>query len=178
MKRIFRALGIAALLFSGPTAFGQSSPVSDWLRVYDPLGNIIQQVQATEFDEMNSGGAAIYSITVPGLVDLTTAPVPPTQVMDPDGSVSDIFGIANNQGGFYLSFASDSDTAPFPYSGFPNQVMETGLPMDATMYLAPALQAQGYKAAFWSDLDVVPDGGATAGLLGLALVGVFSLRRK
>ena len=176
MKRLFCVAGVVALLSPVFTASGQPSPLSDWLRVYDPLGNIVQQVQATEQDELNNGPGWIYPILVPGLIDPTQFGNP-TQVIESDGTTSDVFGIANTAGGFFLAFSSDTETAPVPYGPFPKQVPETGLPIDATMYLDPGLQAQGYTAKFWSDAEV-PDGGATAGLLGIALAGIMSLRRK
>jgi len=57
-------------------------------------------------------------------------------------------------------------------------VESAGLVIDVTHFISPAFLSQGYTATFTSDVDAVPDGGLTISLLGFALVGVESLRRK
>jgi PEP-CTERM motif len=67
---------------------------------------------------------------------------------------SDIFGVASVNGALYLGFSSDGENGtPYGGQGFYYVPASQGDWLrwyDATMYLDPALQAQGYTAYFTS----------------------------
>ena len=183
MRIVSRVLSAVALLFAGTTiSEAQTDPLSDWLRVYDPSGNIYAEVSVLESQEV---AGQIYYIDDPNLIDLAqfgnyTALIEPGG--NPNtGPFSDSFGIASVSGGLYLAFSSDTDVGGDPFGiDAPIKLFETGGIYDATMYLSPQLRTAGYTAAFWSDTEQhgVPDAGATIGLLGLALTGLGLLRKK
>jgi hypothetical protein len=179
MRKLLMAAGIAGPVMAALTAFAQAtSPVSDSLTVYDPNHNIVASVIATEADEAANGPNFIYSIPATSVAVDTSKFGNYTVLVEPDGTLSDIFGIASVNGALALSFSSDTD--PGSFSQPPGSIVlpETGDPVDATMYLDPQLQARGYTAAFQSDADTVPDGGATAGLLVLGMLSLGALRKS
>lgn len=172
------AVSLAACVCCAPSLFAQTSPVSDWMKVWDGSGQLVTSITVTEADEIRNGPGFIYQI------DNVLVPVDVSQfgnygvLEEQPGVYSDIFGIANIGSDYHLSFSSDVDGVPFPYGPAHIVLPETGIPVDVTMYLSPALRANGWTAQFWSDTEGVPDAGATAGLLGLALMGLGLLRRS
>ncbi|TMH00966.1 MAG: PEP-CTERM sorting domain-containing protein [Betaproteobacteria bacterium] len=112
-----------------------------------------------------------------------------TILTEPDGTISDVFGVvpASVQGSFNFAFFSDSEIgtssvpAAFvnPAGGIPILLAEgNGGPFDATSYLSPTLQRLGMTATVQSDAEAtVPEPGTLA-LLAMGLVAVVSVRRK
>lgn len=186
MKKLIALAGAAGLVLAALPALAQiQSPVSDWLRVYNPAGSIAYSVQATEADEVANPALYNYTINVPGLADPSWWDNKVIFVMENGTTVSDTLGVSHFPSvdpGYYLSFCSDSDPYPIPVSPVPGRdivLQETGAPLDVTQLLAPDLRANGWTAQFWSDPSEssVPDGGATAGLLGMAVLALGWLRR-
>jgi len=174
MKRWIFGAGLAcALLFASPLF---ADNISDYFRVTDPNGKVVYQFAVSEgIEDPNE----IYFINVKGLVDPSQFGNA-TTLVEPDGSFSDIFGIASINGDLFLAFNSDSETSPAAYGNQGNIFLEEGQggTWDATMYLNPSLQAQGYTAQFWSDGDVVVPEPGTMALLGAGLMGVIGSLRK
>jgi hypothetical protein len=162
-------------------------PISDWLRIYDPSGAIAYEVSVTESQEAVNGANQVYYIPYPGLVDVSQFKNPTVlhKASGPlQGQAADIFGVGVINyglpgGGFFLAFASDSETEPAyhnPTNALINYV-KTHEIWDATMYLAPDLRAQGWTAEFYTTLYVAPLPGAML-LLGSGLLGLAVLRKK
>jgi hypothetical protein len=172
ISKIIRVLLPLCILFllSLPALADPVDPVSDWLRVYNQAGQIVYQVSVTEsLEDPNQ----IYYIDQPGLADPAKFGYA-TTLIEPDGSYSDIFGVANTAGGLFLAFSSDGDPLPTQYGSQGYYfIPEGGGIHDATMYLDPALQAQGYTAQFAS----VPVPSALL-LLGSGLIGLAGYRRR
>lgn len=168
-------VSLTTLTFS---TFAQSSPVSDWLKVWDGHGNLVAEVQATEADEIANGSSHIYSISS-SLVPVDSSQFGNyTSVQEPGSTgLSDIFGVAHSGTDYYLAFQSDTDSSALGVPANKITVQETSSPVDATMYLSPSLRDAGYTAQFFSDVESVPDAGTTAGLLSLGLMGLGLLRK-
>ena len=154
-----RACQIFVLLALSVTA--SADVISDSLVVKDATGAVVASVSATESQEASNSAGFVYIIPDSSLIDATLFGNF-TEVLE-GSRVSDIFGIASGIAGcsqtFCLAFASDTETAPVPFSGASNTFQEgSGGPFDATMYLAPSLRTAGYHAAFTSDSDAtVPE---------------------
>lgn len=169
-------LGMSCLMGAGLLAFAPAafaiSPVSDYLAVYDAAGNVVASASVTDANENPN---TIYY--VPGVAIDANQFGNYTVLTEPDGSISDAFGIATGgPDGLDLAFQSDGD--PGYFGPGPNAIVlpENG-PVSATMYLDPGLQAKGYTAVFWSDSDV-PEPAAWAMMLtGFGLAGL-ALRRR
>jgi hypothetical protein len=186
LRQILGMLLLLSLLLLLPLTAGANpvDPISDWLRVYDRSGNILYGVSITESQEdINK----VYYINVPGLVDLSQFQNPTVlhKASGPlKGQAADIFGVGVINyglpgGGFFLAFASDSETAPAyqnPTNALINFVKTQEI-WDATMYLAPDLRTQGWTAEFYTTLYVAPLPGAML-LLGSGLLGLAVLRKK
>jgi len=157
VKMLRYLLPIALLALA---ALPASAGLSDFFQLIDPQGNVI------EFDLTKDleSGQIIFYIPDPTLADpmqygnATTLYQPGFDPQDPNGW-SDIFGvILLDDGNYYLAFSSDpNDETPDIYGGqgaiFIVEDHDMSNPYDATMYLNPALQAQGFRATFWSDPD-------------------------
>jgi hypothetical protein len=185
MKKILCLVGAVALGISALSTYAQSSPVSDWMIVWDGHHNVVASAVATESDELARGAGWVYY--VPGV------PIDPTMfgkfstVLEEGTTsplLSDVFGVAlGGPGALYtLAFSSDTETVPVPYGQIPPPgpvYQEPGGPWDATMYLDLGLRQQGWTAQFGSDVPMpgVPDGGATALLLGFGVLGLGWVRR-
>ena len=183
MRRLILGIMVGcALLLAAPVWAG---PISDSFTVFDANGNIAYQASVSETFE---DPTQIYYINVIGIADPNqfgnaTTLCEGTSYCDQfGGNYSDIFGVAiEPDGNFYLAFNSDSENAPAAYGSQGNIFMPEGSGgnFDATMYLDPSLQAQGYTAQFFSDGDPapIPEPG-TITLLGTGLVGAIGALRK
>ena len=109
MNRVLRMLAVGAFAVAFASV-GEASVISDSLTVYDPTGAIFAQVSVTEDAE---DPHTIYFINIPDLVDPSQFGNP-TSLLDPDGSLSDVFGIIRSPfaEGRLLAFSSDSETIP------------------------------------------------------------------
>ena len=168
VRRLVRAVGllfvaVAAVLCTYGPGFTAPLPpgVSDSLTVFDPTGSIFAQVTATEADEITNGPGQVYIIPMAGLVDSTQFGNATTLFESGNPSFSsDIFGIASlvagclDPNGLCLGFSSDTETLPQPFGTFPINLPEGNGVFDATMYLTPDFQAQGFTAQFVSDSEV------------------------
>ncbi len=173
-------LPITSLLGAGALALSTLSAgavISDVLTVYDASGAIIHQVTATELSELgapNNLWTIDHGIANAAQLGFATA------LVEPNGTISDVFGVANDGTGLVLAFMSDDNLDLTMAQGyFGPQAGWTLLPeqpiaYDATKYVNPVLHP-GATATFTSD---VPDGGATVGLLGLVLATVAGVSRK
>jgi hypothetical protein len=150
--------------------------VSDQLLVLDGSGHFIDR--PIEFEPGENAGQ----------IFTTSVAIDPSQFGNAtvltdglNGPASDIFGICTcGPGGtLALGFASDSETQSVNFGVFPRTFVEAG-PISATLYLAPALQAQGWTATFTSDVaDGVPELSTWAMMiLGFGSVGLRLRRRS
>jgi PEP-CTERM motif len=164
-------LSVGALMLAAFPAQAGLLP-SDSMTVYDPTGAIF--AQKVVFDA-NEDPTVIY--TVPGV------PIDPAQygsattLLEPNGSYSDIFGVAKVNGTLFLGFSSDTETTQTPYGPQGKFFLPEGNGVfDATMYLDTGLQAQGFKATFISDTDAVPEPASLA-LMGIGVLAFGAYRR-
>jgi len=170
----------AFLLLIALPVIAQIALPSDCLTVFDPNGAIFQQVCATEADEETNTVQHLYVINAANLVD-PAQNGNPTILLDPDETISDVFGIAAGfppgcDFEFCLGFVSDTETqAAFGKIIPPLTFPESLGVFDATFYLAPILQDEGYTAQFVS--DAVPEPACIA-LLGLGVLAMGFARRK
>jgi hypothetical protein len=121
-------------------------------------------------------GLNIFYLPVSNLVD-TNQFGHGRQLQESDGTISDGFGIANFGNDYFLFFYSDADTGSLPVPAVPSPIVETDQPVDATVFLATNLQAQGWTATFQSADIHVPEP-ITLALFGLGLAGLGFSRRK
>ena len=166
MKRLKFTVVLAALSALGLAA-GAQAATSDSLTVYDGTGKIVEQALLNDAGE-NSGQIISLSVAIDaaqfGNATILLDPGPAPQ------NNSDIFGICFCNGGQFLSFASDDDHSGVSFGAFPRTFLESG-PISATLYLDPALQAQGYTAWFVSDSEVPEPASWALMLAGFGLVG-------
>jgi len=174
MKRWMIGTLLASVMIVALPALADT--LSDSLTVFDPAGNVAYSVSVTEgLEDPNE----IYFINVSGLIDPSQVGNA-TTLVEPDGSYSDIFGVAGINGALFLAFNSDIEGFPAAYGSQGNIFLPEGQGgvFDATMYLDPGLQAQGFHAQFFSDGDaVVPEPG-TLTLLATGLLGTLGSIRK
>lgn len=175
--------GALACGFAAASGASATPTFSDIFTVYDPTGAVFEQVSIPDLDESPTN-----------IVTLLTAPDPsqinnPTVLVEPHtgGQASDVFGVYLIGRTFFLGFQSDSDTAfvPFP-AGATRTFTEAPdpsnpgytVPYDATLYLAPALQAGGYTATFVSDFAVPEPATWALTLLGFGALGLAARSRR
>jgi hypothetical protein len=157
--------------------------LSDGLFVLNAEGNIVAQAVSTEADEDANGPAFIYRIPDATFVDPRQFGVSTILLENPNDitSGSDIFGISVGPGSrLLLSFASDLEGIPIPFGvGLNNPVFAEVPPgfYDATQYLNPDLQANGFHAVFYSDGEV-PEPSSLVLLVCSALASVGVLGKK
>jgi len=172
---------LLGLSLSAPIPAGAAPAVcgvnpSDCLVVFNAAGAVVSSVAAAEPENP----AIIF--TVPGIAPDPAQFNNATSLLEPGGNsfsgpFSDIFGVAQINGAFFLGFASDDEvTTPLGNQGA-IFLFETGAgPYNATMYLAPALRAAGDTAQFFSDVEVPEP--ASLILLGSSLLGLALIRRR
>ncbi len=182
LKRLAFGVMLASLLTALPLAAQTTSPLSDWLRVWDPAGNLVGEATVTEAEEVANGPDFIYIIPdIP--VDETQFGNYTTLWEGNPTNFSDVFGIAFGVPGclhpdqLCLAFSSDVEGIPGGFTGVgpgpAGHFEELDVVYDATFYLHPALQAEGFRAGFFSD---VPEPGSLL-LLGIGLFGLFGVGR-
>jgi hypothetical protein len=143
-------LGVS-LVLSPKVVFADT--ISDSLTVYSPTGVAVASVLAKENGENPNH---VYIIPYTGIVN-DQLYGDPTVLLDANGKASDIFGIYDKDDKLYLAFSSDSDTEAVAF-GPTDRIFQEGQGVfDATLYLSPALQQDGYTATFVSDADAVPE---------------------
>lgn len=157
----FRIVLIACLLlwalpsFAIPCLTPFNFPVdSDALAVCAPNGTLYDYVSVTE---ANENANTIYTLTIApdptqfGFATTFCEFVTPCGPGLPARYYSDIFGVASVNGTLFVGFSSDVDPNGTPYGSQGHYfIPEPNGWYPATMYLDPALQAQGYTAWFTS----------------------------
>jgi hypothetical protein len=170
--------GAAAGLIGLSAASGAFAGVtpSDVMTVFDGSHDIVDQQVVFELDED------------PTNIITSTVAIDPSQfgnatvLIEPGtGQPSDIVGVCacGVGGALMLGFESDGDPGPvFVPGAFPRTFVEAKKPVDITLYLAPALQAQGWTATFSSDLEVPEPATWALMLVGLGAIGYAARSRR
>lgn len=190
MKLYLIVLAVAGLIVSTSLpATAQLAPgESDILIIRNGTNDVVGTIPLSEPEP-----ALVTAFTTIGAVDAGNAALfgSYTILTEPDGSISDVFGVVSFIGqplgiGYFSAPESGATTVPSFFinpagGGTPIALPEgNGGPFDATMYLNPVLQQQGYTATFQSDAETVPEP-STLTLLALGGVGLVRqayLRRK
>ena len=169
------------LLAGAALAIGLMLPASaqaasDTFTVFDPSGQIFVSVS---LDEAGEDAGTIIVVPVAFNAALFGDA---TNLTEPDGTFSDIFGVCTCGvgGALALGFASDTDTNGVNFGSFPRTFAEGNGIFDATIYLDLDLQRQGYTAQFISDVEsAVPEPATWAMMLfGFGIMGVGIRRQK
>lgn len=187
-------LGIAFLVFSSVPALASTS---DILQVYDSHGNSVCDASAQEQREDGDHVYYLYyfdCLTLQSLGGVVNTGQfgNYTALMDPGGTISDVFGIADIGTtflGFHIpdyvfGFTSDgggeqASTSDFYKSGGSVTTLAEGSggPFDATKYLPQYLQCEGWTATFSSDSEV-PEPTSVGLACGLGVLGLAAWRRR
>jgi hypothetical protein len=152
---------------------------SDCLTIFQ-FGAVQSQTCVSEAAET---AGQLYSVNVgSGVLNLSQFGHA-TELLEPDGSISDIFGIYADAASFHFGFASDTEnlsafTAAF---GTPTIFLPEGNGVfDATQYLDPTVaSSNGLSAQFVSDADpaATPEPSSLL-LLGSGLFGLAAVVRR
>ena len=169
------AIGLLLCLFPTPAL---ADTVSDTFTVYSPNGSVFQTTSLSDSQEAN-----LDFIFVAGVSPDPSQANNATQLLNADGSLSDIFGVIFTEtGAVVLAFWSDAPGDPAPIDNFFRVGISlpegSGGPFDATMYLDPTLRSEGYTATFTSGAPAPePPSFILLGAGFLALAGIV-LRQK
>jgi hypothetical protein len=189
--RILLGMLAVSLWLIGLPAFAQAVTNSDCFIIYDNTGAFAggTPICATEAQEEAAAEAvALFIVPASGFANTTQAILDsPTVLLEPDGSISDIFGVfmADEHGQCQngcIFFISDAEAALF-LDSFSSAIYlpeGNGGPFDATRYLDATHQRNGFTATFQSDAEDVrqtPEP-ATLALLGVGVLAMGFARRK
>ena len=172
--------GAAAALLMIPS-ISQAIPMRDGIVVRTAGGDVVAEKWATEAEILAAGPTGLFYIDMVGLVDLSQFELY-TAVYEPGGNGttgpwSDIFGVAQVSGDYYLGFMSGPGSASIA-DGAAFTIEELPGGMDMTMYLSPGMRQDNFTATFYSSApEAAPDTGGTLALLGLGLGSVLLSRR-
>ncbi len=163
--------------------------VSDVMTLYAPDGGIFDQIFAFGHEEADN----LYFFDPSGVVSVDPAMRSfYTTLLEPDGSISDVFGIANIEGPNLLGFISDPNSFPPSLPGLTFTeilggpvpwILEPGsagltIEYDATAYLDTALRDRGFTASFQSDVDSAVPEPSTLGLLTLGAIAASLFKKS
>jgi PEP-CTERM motif len=127
----------------------------DTLTIYDGGGNIVSQVSVD--DATADPNVIYYDVNSAAFIDPDQFGNPTNLFTgDPnEPTVTDIFGIASTDDGLQLAFntGAGNPEGPAPFGGVGDIYIPDGQEngtstFDATMYLDPALQREGFTASF------------------------------
>ena len=180
-------IGVALLVVSVPARANHIEPPppcasSDCLTVFNAAGAPVYRVSATESREKSDPGQ-IFFIDVAGLAngDMVDSP---TLLLDPNGKISDAFGVAPGENDkSFLAFISDSTGITGKVSDICKDLTclpeGNGGPFDATKYLSHDFleDHKGYTATFMSDSEV-PEPATTGLFFGLGALGLCVWKRR
>ena len=177
-------VAVAALILSSSLpATAQLGPgESDRLLILQNGVDFGQPLSILEANETGIIGLAFLSINSVSPAGNAALFGSYTVLTEPDGTISDVFGVFSVPNsplgiGFFSAPESGATTVPVFFinptgAGTPSTLPEgNGGPFDATKYLNPILQQQGFTATFQSDGETVPEP-STLTLLTLAGLGL------
>src|SRR6266446_1195050 len=182
--------GVSLVFALVPVRAG-SVPLSDSIAAYDSTGTLLPG--GGPFEAPETGECAPNCTYVLNTLGDPTKVGRATVLTDPDGSISDVFGVVDFSSSplyncnpavagscVFLSFSSDPspDISRFGDGTNFTTLAEGNGVFDATAYLAASLRANGDTAQFISDVETtVPEPG-TLVLFGAGLLGLGAMRRR